>query len=93
MRRGDCTVFDETSSLTTSGKNRKKKKKRQSGFEDGAEETLPPNMPKGKTKTAVIALAFAIKPKIGMRVFVNLNDFTVWRAELITPEGGRIVEI
>ena len=73
--------------LTTSGKNRKKKKKRQSGFEDGAEETLPPNMPKGKTKTAVIALAFAIKPKIGMRVFVNLNDFTVWRAELITPEG------
>ena len=22
-----------------------------------------------------------------MRVFVNLNDFTVWRAELITPEG------
>ncbi len=59
-------------------------KKRQSG-ENGAKETLPPNMPKGKTKTAVIALAFAIKPKIGMRIFVNLNDFTVWRAELITP--------
>ena len=50
-------------------------------------------MPKGKTKTAVIALALAIKPKIGMRVFVNLNDFTVWRAELITTEGVELGDL
>jgi len=50
------------------------------------EPTLaPPQMPKGKT--VVIALAFAIKPKIAARIFVNLEKDYCWRAEVITPEG------
>ncbi|CAL6430494.1 unnamed protein product [Bathycoccus prasinos] len=67
----------------------KKKKKRKNDDDDVNDDVmiLPPNMPKGKTRTAVVALAFAIKPKIAMRAFVNLDTFTVWRAELITPEG------
>ena len=73
----------------TKKKEKKKKEKRKNDDDDVNEDVmiLPPNMPKGKTRTAVVALAFAIKPKIAMRAFVNLDTFTVWRAELITPEG------
>jgi hypothetical protein len=73
----------------TKKKEKKKKEKRKHDDDDVNEDVmiLPPNMPKGKTRTAVVALAFAIKPKIAMRAFVNLDTFTVWRAELITPEG------
>lgn len=74
-------------SVTTTKKKRKNKRNNSSEDVVVSEDILPPNMPKGKTRTAVIALAFAIKPKIAMRAFVNLDDFTVWRAELITPEG------
>lgn len=73
--------------VTTTKKKRKNKRNNSSEDVVVSEDILPPNMPKGKTRTAVIALAFAIKPKIAMRAFVNLDDFTVWRAELITPEG------
>lgn len=75
--------------LTWTKKKEKKKEKRKNDDDDVNDDVmiLPPNMPKGKTRTAVVALAFAIKPKIAMRAFVNLDTFTVWRAELITPEG------
>ena len=73
--------------LAASGKNREEKeKKTEAVLKTERKRRCLQTCRKVKQRRLSLRSRLRLN-QIGMRVFVNLNDFTVWRAELITPEG------